>query len=198
MSEHSFMEIWRVKAKTLNKILGVTRFLLACTFYWPHIKYCKSVKFGRGVILKPLHSFPGLLELSFSAGNHVGAYSVFQGSGKIVIGERSFIGEFVVMGCNEKICIGKNVMIAPSVTIRDTDHKFSDVDRPMIDQGIESTPVIIEDDVWIGHGASVLRGVKIGTGAIVAAGAVVTKDVRPFSIVGGVPAREISFRERVL
>lgn len=192
------MNYWRVKAKFLNQITGVMRFYLLYLLYWPHITSKGKVKIGKGFTLKPFHYMPGKLKIDFKGGNHVGAFSVFQGSGLVSVGANSFFGEFSVIGCNESISIGENVMIAQAVTIRDTDHKFSDVDRPMIDQGIESTPVIIEDDVWIGHGASVLRGVKIGTGAIVAAGAVVTKDVRPFSIVGGVPAREISFRERVL
>lgn len=85
-------------------------------------------------------------------------------------------------------------MIAPSVSIRDTDHGFSRTDIPMMQQDLDTSPVCIGDDVWIGHGAIILKGVRIGDGAIVAAGAVVTRNVAPFSIVGGVPAREIAKR----
>jgi len=59
---------------------------------------------------------------------------------------------------------------------------------------LRSSPVVIEDDVWVGHGATILKGVKIGKGAIVAAGAVVTRDVESYSIVGGVPAKLIRVR----
>ncbi|QRD53838.1 acyltransferase (plasmid) [Pseudosulfitobacter pseudonitzschiae] len=85
-------------------------------------------------------------------------------------------------------------MIAQSVSIRDTDHVFSRTDKPMNQQGIITAPIIVEDNVWIGHGATVLKGVRIGTGSVIAAGAVVVRDVEPFSIVGGVPAKKISSR----
>ena len=85
-------------------------------------------------------------------------------------------------------------MIAQAVTIRDTDHCSDSLTIPMIDQGIVTTPVIVGDDVWIGHGAVILRGVTIGTGSIIAAGSVVRSDVPPFSIVGGVPARILKTR----
>ena len=62
-------------------------------------------------------------------------------------------------------------------------------------QGIVSSPVLVEDDVWIGHGAIILKGVSIGTGAIISAGSVVTKTVPAYSIVGGVPAQIIGRRD---
>jgi len=65
----------------------------------------------------------------------------------------------------------------------------------MYTQGRESRKVTIEDDVWVGHGAAILKGVTIGTGAVVGAGAVVTKDVPPYAVVGGVPARILRYRK---
>nr|WP_210534648.1 acyltransferase [Thermosulfurimonas marina] len=121
--------------------------------------------------------------------------TIIQGSGILEIGKNSFIGSYSVIGVNEKIIIGNNVMIAHNVSIRDTDHKFNRTDLPMIQQGISTAPVVIEDDVWIGHGAIITKGVKIGKGAIVAAGAVVTKDVPPYAVVGGVPAKIIKYRK---
>lgn len=101
-----------------------------------------------------------------------------------------------MFGCNLSITIGKNVMISQFVTLRDTDHVFDSTDKPMIDQGIISAPIVIEDDVWLGHGVVVLKGVTIGTGSVIAAGAVVTKDVPRYSIVGGVPAKVIRLRTK--
>ncbi|HET8573279.1 MAG TPA: acyltransferase [Edaphocola sp.] len=120
---------------------------------------------------------------------------IIQGTGKLYIGKKSYISSFSVIGVNKSITIGKNVMIADGVSIRDTDHCFDDLSIPMIEQGITTAPVVIEDNVWIGYGAVVTKGVNIGAGAIIAANAVVTKDVPANAIVGGVPARIIKFRD---
>jgi acetyltransferase-like isoleucine patch superfamily enzyme len=86
-------------------------------------------------------------------------------------------------------------MLAGSVAIVGGDHVMNSVDVPMIFAGREvSKKVEIGDDVWIGHGAIILHGVNIGNGANVAAGSVVTKDVAPYTIVGGVPAKLIRYR----
>jgi acetyltransferase-like isoleucine patch superfamily enzyme len=86
-------------------------------------------------------------------------------------------------------------MIAEYVSIRDNGHGFSGLDRPMRHQGYETAPIRIGDDVWIGRGAVILKGVSIGDGAIVAANAVVTKDIPPFEIWAGIPARFLRRRE---
>jgi acetyltransferase-like isoleucine patch superfamily enzyme len=70
-------------------------------------------------------------------------------------------------------------------------HVFDDPDRPFIDQGITAEGIYVEDDAWLGSNAVITDGVRIGKGAVVAAGAVVTKDVPPHTVVGGVPARVI-------
>ncbi|WP_323810806.1 acyltransferase [Sphingobium baderi] len=119
---------------------------------------------------------------------------IIQGTGIFSMGRNSYLGEYTVIGCNDKIEIGRDVMIAQSVSIRDTDHAYYQTDIPMNQQGTITAPVVIEDNVWIGHGATILKGVRIGTGAVVAAGAVVTRDVEPFLIVGGVPAKKIGSR----
>jgi acetyltransferase-like isoleucine patch superfamily enzyme len=127
--------------------------------------------------------------------NSLGNGVVIQGTGRFLLGQKSYLADYCVIGCNDEIRIGCNVMVASSVTIRDTDHGFERIDTPMYEQGITTAPVRIEDDVWIGHGAAILKGVTVGRGAIVAAGAVVNRDVAPFSIVGGVPARVIGNRK---
>lgn len=123
--------------------------------------------------------------------------------GKIIIGENSFIGRSRVFAA-EKIIIGKGTLISDNVIIMDSNlHSFSaskryqdlkDVSKGIffdVYSGIESIPVIISDFVWIGANTIILKGVTIGEGAIVGAGSVVAKDVPPYTIVAGNPARII-------
>ncbi|MFA5961772.1 MAG: acyltransferase [Parcubacteria group bacterium] len=90
--------------------------------------------------------------------------------------------------------IGNNVMIASNCSILTSHHKFEKKEVPMMFQGEKRGSVVIEDDVWLGVNVVVSPGVTIGTGAIVGANAVVTKNVEPYSIVAGVPARFIRNR----
>lgn len=90
--------------------------------------------------------------------------------------------------------IGNDVSIAHNVTIMTSSHNYSDLNCPIKDQGVTSKLVTIQDNVWIGAKATILYGNRIESGAIVAAGAVVTKDVDANSIVGGVPAKKIRGR----
>lgn len=116
----------------------------------------------------------------------------------IEIGSRSGIGinSYISgIGGGGKLTIGENVMMAPDVKILTLGHNYHRTDIPMCDQGEYASEVIIGNDVWIGIRAIILPGVKIGDGAIVGAGAVVTKDVPPYSIVGGVPAKVIKKRK---
>lgn len=103
------------------------------------------------------------------------------------------------IGINAKIygtChIGRYVMMGTDVIIITRNHRFDRTDIPMMEQGFEEErPVYIGNDVWIGDRVLILPGVHIGDGSIIAAGAVVTKDVPPYSIVAGVPARKIRDR----
>ncbi|HEY4706576.1 MAG TPA: acyltransferase [Thermodesulfobacteriota bacterium] len=168
--------------------------LFARVKYAPFLKAGKSCVIERGVVLRPFLFREGTLRVELAGCNTIGHNTLIQGSGALSFGQRSYCGAFCVFGVNESVSIGSDVMISQAVTIRDTGHVFSDVSVPMSRQGIETAPVVIEDDVWLGHGAIVLKGVRIAHGSIVAAGAVVTKDVEPYSIVGGVPARVIGRR----
>ena len=134
------------------------------------------------------------LRIVLKGNNSLHSNTLFQGSGSIIFGENSYCSEFTVLGCNSMITIGKNVMIASAVTIRDTDHNFQRTDIPMIEQGMKTSPVVIEDDVWIGHGVTITKGVTVGKGSIIAAGAVVTKNIPSYSIAGGIPAKLLSSR----
>jgi acetyltransferase-like isoleucine patch superfamily enzyme len=111
----------------------------------------------------------------------------------ISIGDRSGIG--VDSWIRADLTIGRDVMMGPRVIIYGRDHNFDRTDIPMMDQGIgDYVPIVIEDDVWIGAAAIILKGVQIGRGSIIAAGAVVTKSIPPYSIVGGNPAKVIRYR----
>ncbi len=109
------------------------------------------------------------------------------------------LGDYSGIGVNAKIygtcIIGDYVMMGEDCTIITRNHRFERLNTPMMYQGFEEEkPVIIGDDVWIGDRVTILPGVKIGKGSIIAAGAVVTHDVPEYSIVGGVPARIIKSR----
>ena len=109
------------------------------------------------------------------------------------------IGDNSGVGINAKIhgrvTIGHNVMMGPDCIIYTRNHAFSDISIPMCKQGFQDEkPVTIGDDVWIGGRVIILPGIHISSGAIIGAGAVVTKDVPPYAIVGGNPARVLKFR----
>lgn len=109
----------------------------------------------------------------------------------ITIGLKSLIGEYNVIRGQGGVSIGDRVYTSPHVQIVAVNHVFDDPTRPFIDQGITAQGIVIEDDVWIGSGAVITDGVHVGKGAVIAAGAVVTSDVAPHTVVGGVPAKLI-------
>lgn len=111
----------------------------------------------------------------------------------LVTGAYSYIGRRCWI-C-PRVTIGRYVMVASEVAILGGDHRFDVPGTPMMFSGRPAVPpTVIEDDVWIGFRAAINAGVRIGRGSIVAAHAVVTRDVEPYSIVGGVPAQPIGRR----
>lgn len=113
---------------------------------------------------------------------------------QINIGKFVDINQYAVL--YGRIKIGDFCMIAPGVMLAGGGHSYSDTSTPMRMQGVVNKGgIIIEDDVWIGANAVILDGVKIGKGAIVGAGAVVTKSIEPYSINAGNPARRIGSRK---
>lgn len=112
---------------------------------------------------------------------------------RIRIGDRSGLG--INARLDGPVSIGSDVMMGPDVMIYAIGHDFSDTGTPMIQQGMTAPrEVVIEDDVWIGARAILLPGVRVGQGSVVAAAAVVTKSVPPFSVVAGNPARVVKTR----
>lgn len=111
----------------------------------------------------------------------------------IKIGENSSIGRFSYLDGRGELIIGNNVSISPHVFFITGSHDVNSSEFKF-----EASSIIIEDYVWIGTRTTIKGGVKIGKGAVVAIGAVVTKDVEPYTIVGGVPAKKIGERNRDL
>ena len=109
--------------------------------------------------------------------------------GDVVIGDHTRIGlHNTIIGPVE---IGSHVNLAQGITVTALNHNFSDTNKRIDEQGVSTNPVTIEDDVWVGANAVILPGVTIGEHCVVAAGAVVTKDVPPHSLVAGIPAKVI-------
>lgn len=112
----------------------------------------------------------------------------------VTLGDRSGIGINASIG--EQTHIGSDVMMGPDCVIYTRNHRFDRLDIPMREQGYGPVePVEIGDDCWIGGRVTILPGVHVGNGTVIAAGAVVTKDVPPYAVVGGVPAKIIYNRK---
>lgn len=118
-----------------------------------------------------------------------------RGDGKptLRIGDGTYIGRFVQINAWRSVTIGRNVLIADRVFISDADHNYSSQIIPIRLQGDSYRGAVsLDDGCWIGIGAAILPGVKVGRNAVVGANSVVTRDVPDFAIVGGIPARIIA------
>lgn len=149
------------------------------------------VRIERGVRLL---RFPRGIHLADEVALKEGANVCACNHGAVVsIGARTTIGHYTFIYASERIEIGADCLIAPFVYIVDSDHEMRR-DRPINRQPNVTAPIVIGNDVWIATGARILKGVSIGDGAVIAAGAVVTDPVPPYAIVGGIPARAIGER----
>jgi acetyltransferase-like isoleucine patch superfamily enzyme len=109
--------------------------------------------------------------------------------GDVIMGEKVLVG----VGCKltGPITLGNNILLAQNVLISGLNHDFSDPSVPIVHQGYSVKEIVIEDGVWIGGGAIITPGVHIGRNSVVGAGSVVTKDVPPYSVAIGNPARVV-------
>jgi acetyltransferase-like isoleucine patch superfamily enzyme len=163
------------------------------------LRFANYINLAHGVFLDEavyLHACPNGIEIGrntivmHGAILHVYNFRNIPHSG-ILIGSDSLIGEYTVIRGQGGVTIGDRVYTSPFTQIIAVNHVFQDPARSFVDQGITAEGIIIEDDVWIGAGAIIIDGVRISRGAVIAAGAVVTQDVPPHTVVGGVPARII-------
>jgi acetyltransferase-like isoleucine patch superfamily enzyme len=125
---------------------------------------------------------------------HCGGMDWSGGEGGIAIGAHGYVGPNSVLFGAGGIEVGESVLISPGVVITSHQHTFERADADIREQPTEFARVVIERDVWIGANAAILPGVTLGRGCVVGAGAVVTRDVPPGSVVAGVPARSIGER----
>lgn len=141
------------------------------------LRYPRNIHIGQGVVLK---EGARLCACNEAATIHIGA--------------RTTIGHHTFIFASERIQLGSDCLVAPFVYLVDSNHRI-DRGRPINQQGNTTSPIIVGNDVWIGVRATIVAGASIGDGAVIAAGAVVTEPVAPYTIVGGVPARVIGQRQ---
>jgi acetyltransferase-like isoleucine patch superfamily enzyme len=115
--------------------------------------------------------------------------------GEVTIGAKTVIGQECTISAYRRVRIGEQCVIADRAMFIDFDHGVVEVERPIRLQGIYMRDVAVGSNVWIGYGACVLRGIRVGDNSIVGTNAVVTKDVPQNAVVGGVPARLLRTRE---
>lgn len=170
--------------ETIDKIsVRIINILLELEVYLLHIVgSIPSHLFRRGAYW--------IVGIKIGKGSTVHMHTRFYDPKRISIGQDSIIGEYAVLDGRDNLTIGNHVDIASNVMIYNSQHDISSETFEAV-----SGPVTVEDYVFIGPRAIVLPNVIIGRGAVIAAGAVVTKDVAPFTIVGGVPAKEIGERK---
>lgn len=134
------------------------------------------------------------VSLAPGAGIHLGCHLWFYGPGQmrrdgVAIGVNSRINRNCCLDVRGGLRIGDDVSVSPDVVVLTASHRVDDPEFR-----VETRPVVMEDNVWIGTRATILPGVTLGRGSVVCAGAVVTRDVEPLAIVAGVPARPVGER----
>jgi acetyltransferase-like isoleucine patch superfamily enzyme len=115
--------------------------------------------------------------------------------GTVEIGEKTVLGQECTISAYQRVRIGEQCVIADRAMFIDFDHGVVEVERPIRQQGIYKRDVEVGSNVWIGYGACILRGVRVGDNSVIGTNSVVTKDVPANAVVGGVPARVLRMRE---
>ena len=111
--------------------------------------------------------------------------------GKLIIGSNTHIGDYTIIDVADNVSIGDNVALGPNCVLYTHDHEYDDPKLPAWKGGLKLNPVTISSGAWIGSGVTILPGVNIGERCVVAAGSVVTKNLKGNSVYGGIPAKLI-------
>jgi len=198
------MLVWMVRGSFRRFFFGHSKGMMLLIGRNVTIRQSRYLHVGRNFVAQDNCELNCLSEKGIHVGDKVtiGSYAIIRPSNLyggevgvgLKIGNNSSIGPYCYIGCSGYIEIGDNVMISPRVSIYAENHVFTDVSVPMIDQGVTRSFVIVEDDCWIASHSVILAGVRIGKGSVVGAGSIVTKDVPPYSVVAGNPARVIKSR----
>jgi acetyltransferase-like isoleucine patch superfamily enzyme len=147
-------------------------------------------KKGKGAIVRPRTRMDVVPWNKFELGEDstIEDFSAINnGVGPVIIGDRTKIGlSNTIIG---PVTIGNDIRLAQNITLSGLNHNYEDVSMPIHVQGVSTAPIIIEDETWIGANVVVVAGVTIGKHSIVAAGSIVTKDIPPYSVAVGNPAR---------
>jgi len=163
------------------------------------LRFASHIRLGHRSYLDQgvyIHACPGGVEIGagtlvmHGAVLHVYNFRGLPHAG-IRIGRDSLVGEYCVIRGSGGVSIGDRVYLSPAVHIYSSNHVFDDPDVCFVEQGITTQGVVIEDECWIGAQVVILDGVRVGRRSVVAAGAVVTEDVPPHTLVAGVPARVV-------
>ncbi|NDV83574.1 DapH/DapD/GlmU-related protein [Bacteroides sp. 51] len=158
--------------------------------WWIRLFYFTYLKRGKGsVIYRSVRKdLPPFRKFSLGKYSVVEDFSCLNNAvGDLVIGDYTRVGlRNTIIG---PVTIGSHVNLAQNITVTGLNHNFEDVNIPIDEQGVSTSPVVIEDDVWIGANAVILPGVTIGKHCVVAAGSVVSKSMPPYSVCAGIPAR---------
>lgn len=169
------------------------------------IAWADNIRLGKGVYLDRgvyLHALPG--GITIGEGTFVMHHTMLHvfnfrhlPQAGITIGKNCFIGEFNVVRGQGGVRIGNDVYTGPMVQIVAVNHVYDDPHRLIREQGITARGIVIEDDVWIGAGVTVVDGVTIGRGSVIGAGAVVANDIPPYSLAVGTPAKPVKDRRQL-
>ncbi|ASU33668.1 acyltransferase [Mucilaginibacter xinganensis] len=170
------------------------------------VKHGYKITAGKNLILEDNVSINALSENGITLGDNVSiardsilfctGVIAYRGKG-ITIGDRTGISARAYLAGQGGITIGTDVIMGPNVQIFSENHDFSDVNLTIKEQGVTKQPVVIGNNCWLGGGTSILSGVTIGDGCVVAAGSVVNKSFPANSVIGGVPAKLIKNREGI-
>lgn len=180
-------ELWIAAFGWIPTPVGIALRLLVWRWLF---KSCGSARFATGL------SLAGCGNMRIGNGVRMGrGCFVTATDGELVLHDSVALSPYVHVGADAgRIEIGAQTAVGPGTVIRAANHCIARQDVPIMHQGHIPGQIIIEEDVWIGANCVITPDVRIGRGAVVGAGAVVTRNVAPFSIVGGVPAKEIGRR----